>query len=138
MEDRMETNKTTGALEGFRSYTQAFQALDARAVARHYHEPAFTVTPNGVFPLPTAAAVEKLYSRLMADLPAMGYARTDFSGLAERSIGADLAVVSGAGAWKKASGEELRRFGMTFTMLKTGETWRVVVAVIHDPPPDDR
>jgi hypothetical protein len=37
----MQHNELNGALEAFGRYTRAFQALDARAVARHFHEPAF-------------------------------------------------------------------------------------------------
>jgi ketosteroid isomerase-like protein len=124
--------KNIGALEAFRLYTQAFQSLDARAVAAHYHEPAMIITPQGVVPFPTGAAVEEFYGKLMADLPARGYARTELSGLAERPLAAGLGLVTGVGVWRKASGEEIQRFGMTFTLRRSGESWRIVVATIHD------
>ena len=59
----MKHNDDNGVLEAFERYTQAFQALDARAVARHFHEPAFFITPNDVVSLPTAEAVEQTYAR---------------------------------------------------------------------------
>jgi hypothetical protein len=46
----------------FAQYTQAFQALDARAVAQHFHEPAFFITPKEVLCLPTIETVEHTYS----------------------------------------------------------------------------
>ena len=129
----MEKQQTSAAVAAFVRYTQAFQSLDPRAVAQHFNEPAITITPDGVVALPTAAAVEQVYQRLMADLPAKGYARTELSPLVERRLGEDLAVVSGVGVWKNASGEELMRFGMTFTLRRAGGPWRIVVAAIHDP-----
>ena len=76
----MQHNEHSGALEAFGGYTQAFQALDARAVARHFHEPAFFITPREVVSLPTIEAAEGTYTRVMADmLP--DYVRTEFSPL---------------------------------------------------------
>jgi ketosteroid isomerase-like protein len=128
----MERAQSGPAIEAFRSYTRAFQALDARAVAQHFNEPALLITPDAVIPLATGAAVEQAYARVMAELPAKGYARTEFSGLAERRLSDDLAIVAGAGIQKTASGEALSRFGLTYTLRRTNETWRIVVASIHD------
>jgi ketosteroid isomerase-like protein len=129
----MHENQTTGAIEEFQQYTQAFGALDAGAVAQHFHEPALLITPQGTVALPTRATVEQTYAGLMADLPARGYARTEFSPLSERRLSDDLAIVSGGGVWKNASDEALMRFGMTYTLRRTGQTWRIVVAAVHAP-----
>ena len=123
-------NETSGALEAFRRYTQAFQALDARAAAQHFHEPAFFITPKEVVALPTVEAVEQMYVRVMADMPA-DYVRTEFSPLSEHRLSDDLAMVSGGGAWKNAANENLMPFGMTYTLRRSGQTWRIVVAAIH-------
>jgi hypothetical protein len=127
-------NKQTGdPIDAFRLYTEAFRTLDPRSVGSFFNEPAIQINPRGVFALPNRAAVEQLYKGVMAELPAMGYARTDFSSLAERRLNDDLAVVSGSGAWKDASGNELQRFGMTYTLRRTPEAWLIVAAVIHEP-----
>jgi len=119
-------------LQTFQLYTQAFQALDAGAVARHFHEPAFFIAPGDVRPLPTTAAVEQAYAKVMADMPP-DYARTEFGPISAHRLGDDLAMVSGAGTWKNAANEDLRSFGMTFTLRRTGQTWRIVVVAIHAP-----
>lgn len=129
----MHHNDTSGAIEAFRRYTQAFHALDAAAVAQHFHEPALLITPQDTVALPTVAAVEQTYARLMKDLPAQGYARTEFSPLSERRLSDDLALVTGGGVWKNASNEDLMQFGMTYTLRRTGQTWRIVVAAVHAP-----
>ena len=127
----MEKTKTGTALDTFRLYSQAFQSLDSKAVARHFNEPSILITPQGVLGLSTAAEVEQAYARVMAELPAIGYAGTEFTTLAERQLSDDLALVTGAGVWKKATGETFRPFGMTYTLRRTGDAWRIVVAVIY-------
>ena len=128
----MKHNGDSGVLEAFERYTQAFQALDARAVARHFHEPAFFITPKDVVSLPTAEAVEQTYTRVMADMPP-DYVRTEFSPLSEHRLSDDLAMVSGSGVWKNAANEDLMPFGMTYTLRRSGQSWRIVVAAIHAP-----
>jgi ketosteroid isomerase-like protein len=129
----MERKRTDAVLETFERYTRAFQALDARAVAQFFSEPALMITPDRVIALPTGAAVEQAYGRVMADLPRVGYERTEFSSIAVRRLSDDLAMVSGSGVWKKTSGESFAPFGMTYLLRRSGDTWRIVVATIHDP-----
>jgi len=125
-----EPEQSNGALASFKLYTKAFGALDARAVARHFYEPALLITPKEVIPLPTAAAVEETYARIMGDMP-RDYTRTEFRGLSERRLGDDLALVTGNGSWKNASNDDIMPFGMTYTLRRTADTWRIVVAAIH-------
>jgi ketosteroid isomerase-like protein len=126
----MQDNERSGVLEAFRRYTQAFQALDARAVAQHFHEPALFITPKEILAMPTVEAVERAYARVMADMPS-DYVRTEFSQLSAHRLSDDLAMVSGGGAWKNAANEDLMPFGMTYTLRRSGQTWRIVVAAIH-------
>lgn len=129
----MPNNDTSGAIEAFRTYARAFNALDPAAVAQYFHEPALLITPDRTIALPTRAVVEQTYRRVMADLPARGYVRTEFTPLSERRLSDDLAIVSGEGRWKNAADEDFMRFGMTYTLRRTGETWRIVVGAIHAP-----
>ena len=124
------TEQSSGALAAFKRYTQAFGALDARAVAQHFYEPALLITPKEVIPLPTAATVEQTYAGIMGELP-RDYTHTEFRGLSERRLGDDLALVTGNGSWKNASNDDIMPFGMTYTLRRTGDSWRIVVVAIH-------
>jgi ketosteroid isomerase-like protein len=128
--ENKESEQSNGALAAFKLYTQAFGALDAQAVARHFHEPALLITPKEVIPLPTATTVEQTYARIMGDMP-RDYTRTEFRGLSARRLGDDLALVTGNGSWKNASNDDIMPFGMTYTLRRTADTWRIVVAAIH-------
>ncbi len=118
------------ALAAFKLYTQAFGALDPKAVSRHFHEPAMLVTPKDVIALPNAAAVEETYSKIMRDMP-RDYVRTDFRNLTERRLGDDISLVTGDGSWKNAANDDIMPFGMTYTLKRSGDVWLIVSAVIH-------
>jgi ketosteroid isomerase-like protein len=127
----MERDEARGALDSFRSYAQAFQSLDANAAARHFHEPALLITPYEVAALRTVADVEQAYARIMADLPAQGYAGTTFLTLDARHLSDELAIVTGTGVWERATGEAFAPFGMMYTLRRAGGAWRIVVATIY-------
>lgn len=124
-------NEIDEALAAFRQYTDAFQTLDPRAAAACFHEPALTVTPRGVAALPDHAAVEKNYVDVMAELPARGYVRTDFSPLTARRLGDGLVEVTGTGTWINAKGQGFMPFGMTYVLKRDNGAWRIVVGLVH-------
>jgi ketosteroid isomerase-like protein len=127
----MDKVESSPAIEAFRSYARAFQSLDPKAVATHFHEPALMITPRDVHALPNAAAVEQAYARVMAELPAQRYARTEFSQLEERRLGDDLTMLTGSGTWVDTSGKKFMPFGMTYVLRRASQHWRIVTAIIH-------
>lgn len=58
----MQRHSGSEPLECFRRYADAFQALDPKAVARHFHEPSLLISPHGVASLRTIAEVEDAYT----------------------------------------------------------------------------
>lgn len=128
----MPHDERSGVLDAFTRYTQAFQVLDARAVAQHFHQPALFITRRRDRRTSDLDAVEQAFARVMADMPP-DYVRTEFSRLSAHRLSDDLAMASGGGAWKNAANEDLMPFGMTYTLRRSGEAWRIVVAAIHAP-----
>jgi ketosteroid isomerase-like protein len=129
----MEGAKPTEVIAAFERYAAAFSALDPRAVVEHLNQPALMISPQGIVALAGSAQVEQFYTRVMAELPDLGYASSAFEGLTEHLLGEDLAIVTGVGIWKRADGGELRRFGMTYTWARSGGIWRIAVAAVHAP-----
>ena len=127
----METSG--GALETFRRYTRAFESLEPRSMVPFLHQPALFISPQGVVVLSTPEEVERFFIPVMADLRGRGYRSSEFSGLTERALSADLTIVGGTAVWRTASGEVLRRFGLTYTLRRAAEGWKLVVATIHEP-----
>lgn len=127
----MDTPLHSPAVEAFWRYTKAFQSLDSQAIPPHFNEPAMMITPKGIQMLPNAAAIERAYASIMAELPAQRYSHTEFSPVEERRLGDDLTVLTGSGNWVDVDGRKFMPFGMTYTMRRTGSDWRIVVAIIH-------
>jgi hypothetical protein len=121
------------ACEAFIKYTQAFQSLDPKAVGQHFHVPAIMATEQNVQVFNSAADVERAYGQVMAELPAIGYAKSEFSNLRVRQLSENMAIVTAVCIWKKADGQELQRFGVTYTLRRTGGTWKNLCALIHAP-----
>jgi ketosteroid isomerase-like protein len=128
----MNDPKQGEVIQAFKQYVGAFEQLDPRAVVPFYNEPAMLISQQGVVSLPTGSHVEQFFAPLMAGLRSQGYAGSEFPRLAEHSLSDKLAIVSGVGIWRSATGEQLRRFGLTYTLCRTSNSWRIVVAVIHD------
>jgi ketosteroid isomerase-like protein len=131
VEARLLTPPASTALEAFKKYTESFTSQDPKAIPAHYCEPALMVTPQGVQSLPGAAAVEQAYARIMADLPKLNYARTEFTSLREQVLSDDLVMITGWGTWIDQDGKPFMPFGLTYTLRKTTAGWKIVVALIH-------
>lgn len=132
-EDELTGLQTGEVLEAFKRYVEGFEGLSPRAVVPFYNEPAMLISPQGIVALPTGADVEKFFAGVMSNLRDQGYARSEFPRLAELLLSADLAIVTGVGVWRTKTGEELRRFGLTYTFCRAPQSWKIVVALIHDP-----
>jgi hypothetical protein len=121
------------ALEAFRSYAKAFQQLDPGAIPAHFETPALASTPRGLLALSDAAAVERTYAGVMGDAKAKAYARSEFYDLTEQRLAAELSLVTGGCVWIDKSGQVIQRFGISYVLHRSQDTWRVVVALIHEP-----
>jgi hypothetical protein len=100
----------------------------------YFNEPAMFISPQAIVDLPTGAHVERFFDLVMANLRSQDYAASEFSNVTERYLTQELAIVSGIGVWKTRTGQELRRFGFTYTLCRVLQSWKIVVATIHDPP----
>ena len=127
----MAQDDSDNALHAFRSYAHAFQSLDPDAVARHFHEPALLITPHEVAAMWTRAEVSEAYARIMATVPAQGYAGTESLSMEVQHLGDELALVTGSGVWKRATGEAFAPFGMAYTLRRSSAGWRIIVAAIY-------
>ena len=122
----------TEAVKAFIDYAKAFETLNPQAVVPYYHEPCMFISPQGVVVLTSQAHVGTFFAEVMEGLSARGYARSTFLNLQGKQLSDILAVVSGVGVWLKADGDELQRFGLTYTLRNTDGNWKIIVATVHD------
>ena len=115
-------------------YIRAFEALDPDGALPFYHVPSMFIAPQGVFAAPDASTVRTLLAQFMGQLRAEAYRRTEVRGLEVHVLSADLTSCAGVFVRFNASGHEIARPGFTYTMRKSGGSWKIVVATLHDPP----
>ena len=117
----------------FTDYVQTFQTLDPRATLSYCHVPCIFNSPQGVRVMATAAEVEALFTAVMESLKASSYARSELKGLHVKQMSKNTALVSVSRVRYKTDGQELEQLGETYTLRKTDDSWKIVVAMIHDP-----
>ena len=113
-------------------YYRAFSTLDAQAVLPYFHEPSQLVSPAGVVPTPTRAAVAAAFQPVMEALRARGFAKAELINLHLKRLSAATVIAGGVGVRRKTDGEELERAGVVYLMQKTNAGWQIATIVIHD------
>ena len=113
-------------------YYRAFSTLDAQAVLPYFHEPSQLVSPAGVVPTPTRAAVAADFQPVMDALRARGFAKSELTNLHLKGLSGTTAIAGGVAVRQKTDGQELERAGVVYVMQKTGAGWQIATIVIHD------
>jgi uncharacterized NTF2-like protein DUF6841 len=96
--------------------------------------PCIYIRPARVTVFADAAAARAGLSAGMKQLHADGYDHTEFVGLASRVLSPDLVAFSGTFVRIGCEGRELSRAGFTYTLQLRERGWKLVCAIIHDPP----
>jgi ketosteroid isomerase-like protein len=113
-------------------YYTAFSTLDAQAVETYFHEPSQLVSPAGVVPTPTRAAVAAVLQPVMEGLRTRGFARSQLINLRLKRLSASTMIAGGVAVRRKDDGEELERAGVVYLLQKTHAGWQFATVVIHD------
>jgi ketosteroid isomerase-like protein len=113
-------------------YYTAFSTLDAQAVGPYFHEPSLLVSPAGVVPTPTRAAVAAAFQPVMEGLRARGFARSQLINLRLKRLSASTVIAGGVAVRRNTDGEELERAGVVYLLQKTDARWQFATVVLHD------
>jgi ketosteroid isomerase-like protein len=113
-------------------YYRAFSTLDAQAVLPYFHEPSQLVSPAGVVPTPTRAAVAAVFQPAMEALRARAFAKSELTNLHLKRLSASTAIAGGIAVRSKTDGQELERAGVVYLLQKTNAGWQIATIVIHD------
>src|ERR1700730_12404623 len=81
--DRMKLpdNDNAAVTQVITDYYRAFSTLDAQAVLPSFHEPSQLVSPAGVVPTPTRAAVPAAFQPVLEGLRSLHFARSELVNL---------------------------------------------------------
>jgi ketosteroid isomerase-like protein len=128
----MPPDEKAAAAQVLADYYRAFSSLDAQAVWPYFHEPSQLVSPAGVVPTPTRAALAALFQPSMEALRARGFAKSELINLHLKRLSAATVIAGGVAVRRKTDGEELERAGVVYLMQKTNAGWQIATIVIHD------
>src|SRR5258708_37556971 len=93
-------------------YYSAFSTLDAQAVLPYFLEPSQLVSPAGVVPTPTRAAVAAAFQPVMEGLRARSFAKSELIKLHLKRLSANTVIAGGVAVRRKTDGQELERAGV--------------------------
>jgi len=126
------TAATATITRAFERYVDTFRSLDPKATLRHLNVPSLVLDARGPHVLSTEADAEAFLCRVMRDLEVRGYARSEIVESHVHALSETLAVVSVSRIRYADTGREMERLGETYTLRKTGDDWKIVVALVHD------
>ena len=125
------TDDYKGAVtQALTDYYAAFSTLDAHAVAPYFHEPSQIVSPAGVVPALTRAAVIAGFQPTMDALRARGFAKAEITNLRLKRLSAASVIAGGVAV--RRYGQELETNGVVYLLQKTNAGWQIAAIVIHD------
>ena len=116
-------------------YYRDFSKLDVLAVLSYFHEPTVFAGSAGVFTIPTAEALRPVLSKIIEDLRARGYARSELIQQEIKLLSVSLALATGVAVRYRADGQEIERVGVTYLFYKSLGGWKIAVLAVHDPIP---
>ncbi len=119
--------------ETFRDYARAFQSLRPAAVVSYFDLPFALIADGGVSALADAVALEAFLGRVMENLKARGFARSEIAELCAERLSEQLVAVSVRRSRRKADGSELERLGETYIFRRAGGAWKIAAAIVHEP-----
>jgi ketosteroid isomerase-like protein len=113
-------------------YYSAFSTLDAQAVSPYFLEPSQLVSPAGVVPTPTRAAVAAAFQPVMEGLRARSFAKSELINLHLKRLSVNTVIAGGVAVRRKSDGQELERTGVVYLLQRTSAGWQFATVVIHD------
>lgn len=116
-----------------RAYEDAWSRHDARAIASFYHEPAVRVSPGGPAVRESRAVQEAFFTGLLASLVKQGYATSTWERLDVRLLDPNTAIASGVVVRRRSDGTLFQRQGVTYSLWRDAEGWRIFLSATHAP-----
>ena len=120
------------ALRTLADYYRAFSTLEVQAVWSYFHEPSLLISPQGVFAVPSFAALATVFTPAMEGLRTREFSRSELSVGYVKSLSATATLVSGIAIRYKRNGQELERAGVTYVLHKAETGWKIAVIILHD------
>jgi hypothetical protein len=122
-------------LKTFQDYGKKFEELRPSSVLPYFHYPSLLISPDNEAAITNWFTGFVTFAMVMSSLKQRGYSHGKMPSLSARRLSNNLAIVSGNVIRYKQDHTELERFGLTYTLRKVGEDWKIIIGALHDPTP---
>ena len=119
-------------LDTFQNYAKTFETLNPLAVLHFYHYPALLISPTKVAAINNQLEGLVKLTIVMTELKFRGYDHAQTQSLSVRQLDDNLAIVSGTVIRYKKDATELERFGLTYTLRRVEENWRIITGMLYN------
>lgn len=112
---------------------ESFSRLDVDRWLSFFHPQHTFVHHDSVFVAKSLEETKQAFAPMIAGLRASGFRRSALDRCTITRLGPRLALA--ATLWRRLGEGDtlLEEFGASYTLLDTGDGWKVVVATVHDP-----
>jgi hypothetical protein len=126
------SDDTQNILKFFQTYATTFEDLNPLTILRFYHDPAILISSSKVAKITNFFTGLIVFIFVMWDLKRRGYGYSEMPSLSVRRLSDNLAIVNGNVIRYRKDGTELEQFGLTYTLRKVGEHWKIIAGILHD------
>jgi hypothetical protein len=129
----MATDQET-ILKTFQEYAKAFETLNPLSVLDFYHFPAMLISPSKTVSIGNWAVGLGVFLLVMLELKARGYERSEMQALNVNQLSDEIAIISGSVTRYKEQNIILEKFGLSYTLQKVDNTWKITIGILYKLP----
>ena len=126
MQDEQEVLRT------FNKYGKKFESLKPGEVISFYHYPSILISDDKAVALKNKLEAWFVLTKVMGDLKKQGYKYSSTRDLKVTFQSERLATITGTATRFKHDDSVLLDFGLTYTLFKVSERWKIIAGIIHD------
>lgn len=128
-------DQTKAVLARFIAYATAFETLKTENVTPFFHHPAMLMTSQQVALMNNDDEVKGVFQALFADLKRKNFARSEMNSIQVKQVSENQAIVSGTATRYRQDKSVLEEFGLTYTLRKGDDDWKIICGVLHETVP---
>ena len=129
MQDEQEVLKT------FKEYGEKFESLKPGEIIPYYHYPSILISDDKAVALKNQLEAWLVLKKVMGDLKQQGYKYNLMRDLKVTFQSDNLATITGAATRFKQDNSVILDFGLTYTLRKVSDRWKIIAGIIHDVVP---
>ncbi|HEY5138117.1 MAG TPA: hypothetical protein VIJ25_02190 [Methylococcales bacterium] len=129
----MSNDTIAAVLKTFTDYSNDFGKLEPDLMPKYFHLPAMLMTSGEVALMTENSSVIGVFTQLFAQLEHAGFKESKLNSLQISLVSEKQSIVSGVATRYKQNDSILEHFGLTYTLRRTDNSWKIIVGVLHDP-----